>query len=173
MRLATRRSSAPEDVFLRAGALARLAGVSTDTLRVYERKGLLPRPVRGPNGYRLYSREAATRVRVVRQALALGFTLDELARVFKVRDQGGAPCREVRALAGRKLALLDSRLAELQQARERLRAVLEHWDRILDATPQGARAALLHALEGLVEAGQPSPFVPAGLRRYNRAFKRA
>ena len=153
---------------LRAGALARLAGVSTDTLRVYEKKGLLPKPLRAPNGYRVYSREAATRVRVVRQAVALGFTLDELVRVFKVRDQGGAPCRDVRALAGLKLALLDARLAELGQARERLRAVLARWDEILAATPQGARAALLHALEGLVEAGEPSPFVPAGLRRGGR-----
>lgn len=150
---------------MRAGALARLADVSTDTLRVYEKKGLLPKPSRSPNGYREYPVEAATRVRVVRQALALGFTLDELVRIFRVRDQGGAPCRDVRALAGAKLTQLDARLEELTRARERLRAVLAHWDAILAATPQGARAALLHALEGLVEAGEPSPFVSAGLRR--------
>jgi DNA-binding transcriptional MerR regulator len=153
---------------LRAGALARLTGVSTDTLRVYEKKGLLPRPARAANGYRLYPGEAATRVRVVRQALALGFTLDELVRVFKVRDQGGAPCREVRALAGVKLAQVEARIEELARARERLRVVLRRWDEILAATPQGARAALLHALSGLVEPGEPSPFVPAGLRRGRR-----
>jgi MerR family transcriptional regulator, copper efflux regulator len=153
---------------LRAGALARMAGVSTDTLRVYEKRGLLPRPGRAANGYREYTVEALTRVRVVRQALALGFTLGELARVFRVRDQGGAPCRDVRALAGAKMERLDETLAELGRARERLRAVLRRWDEILAATPQGARAALLHALEGLVEAGEPSPFVPASLRRRRR-----
>jgi DNA-binding transcriptional MerR regulator len=142
-----------------------LAQVSTDTLRLYERRGLLPSPARSANGYRAYPVEALRRVRVVRQALALGFTLDELARVFKVRDQGGAPCRDVRALAGEKLVLPEARVAELTKASERLRAVLARWDTILAATPQGARAALLEALEGLVEAGAPSPLLPHALRR--------
>ena len=155
----------PAPRYLRAGALARLTGVSTDTLRIYEKKGLLPKASRSANGYREYSAQAATRVRVVRQAVALGFTLDELVRIFKVRDQGGAPCRDVRALAGVKLTQLDARLEELARARVRLQAVLSRWDEILAATPQGARAALLEALEGLVEAGEPSPLVPAGLRR--------
>lgn len=150
---------------LRASELARRAGVSTDTLRLYERKGLLPKARRSPNGYREYGPEACTRVRLVRQAVAIGFTLDELVRIFKVRDQGGAPCREVRALGGAKLASLDDRLAELMRARDRLRGVLSRWDAILASTPQGARAALLDALEGLVEAGTPSPFVPPALRR--------
>lgn len=150
---------------IRASELARRAGVSTDTLRLYEKRGLLPKPARSANGYREYSDEAVRRVRVVRQALALGFTIGELARVFKVRDQGGVPCRDVRALAGEKLVLLEARIAELAKASERLRAVLGRWDAILAATPHGARAALLEALEGLVEAGAPSPLVPHALRR--------
>lgn len=150
---------------IRASQLARVAGVSTDTLRLYERKGLLPPARRSPNGYREYAPEAASRVRIVRQALAIGFTLDELVRVFKVRDQGGAPCRDVRALGGRKLEQLEARVRELAGARDRLRDVLARWDAILAATPHGARAALLDALEGLVEPGTPSPLVPPGLRR--------
>jgi DNA-binding transcriptional MerR regulator len=145
--------------------LARRADVSTDTLRLYERKGLIPPARRSPNGYREYAPEACARVRLVRQAVAIGFTLDELVRVFKVRDQGGAPCRDVRALGAAKLAQLDARLLDLDRARDRLRGVLRRWDEILAATPQGSRAALLDALEGLVEAGTPSPFVPPGLRR--------
>src|SRR5262245_18157671 len=82
--------------YLRPSELARLTGVSTDSLRVYERRGLLPRARRSANGYREYPPEAADRVRVLRRALAIGFTLDELRRVFSVRDRGGAPCREVR-----------------------------------------------------------------------------
>ena len=150
---------------LRSTALARLAGVSPDTLRHYETKGLLPRAARSPNGYREYPAEALARVGLVRRAVALGFTLDELARIIKVRDQGGAPCHEVRALGAAKLALLEGRVAELQLACDRLRSVLGRWDTLLDQTPTGKRAALLDALNGLVEAGGPSPIVPQGLRQ--------
>jgi DNA-binding transcriptional MerR regulator len=153
---------------LRSAALARLAEVSPDTLRHYERKGLLPAPARSPNGYREYPAEALARVRLVRRAVALGFTLDELARIVKVRDQGGAPCRDVRALAAAKLVLLEARVAEMQGACARLRSVLERWDTLLDATPAGKRAALLEALDGMVDAGAPSPMVPPALHPRRR-----
>jgi DNA-binding transcriptional MerR regulator len=150
---------------LRSSQLARLAGVSADTLRHYEIKGLLPEATRSANGYREYPPEACTRVRLVRRALALGFTLDELASILKLRDRGGAPCSVVRALAAEKLALLEARRAELQEACDSLRGVLTRWDVLLAATPKGGRAALLDALEGLVEPGAPSPLVPHALRR--------
>src|SRR5262249_35903045 len=76
---------------LRAGELARLTGVSADTLRHYERKGLL-KPRRAPNGYREYSPHAIERVRLIRSALAIGLKLDELAHILKTREAGGAPC---------------------------------------------------------------------------------
>jgi DNA-binding transcriptional MerR regulator len=154
---------------LRAAQLARLAGVSADTLRLYELKGLLPPARRSSNGYREYPPEACTRVRLVRRAVALGFTLDEVASIVKVRDRGGAPCAVVRALAAEKLALIEERLAEMQDARDRLRGVLAHWDTLLAATPKGGRAALLDALEGRVEPGRPSPFQPHALRGKRRA----
>ena len=156
--------ASPRDRPLRSSELARRAGISPDTLRHYEMKGLLPEPTRTPGGYRQYGPEAFARVRLIRRAVALGFTLDELARIVKVRDQGGAPCREVRAIAGRKLTLLEARLAELQAACDRLRTVLEHWDTLLGATPEGKRAALLEALDGFVEPGDAAPLVPPGLR---------
>ena len=150
---------------LRSAQLARLAGVSPDTLRHYEIKGLLPPPRRSANGYREYPPEACARVRLVRRALALGFTLDELARIVKVRDEGGSPCTVVRALAAEKLGAIEGRLAELQDARDRLRDVLERWDTLLAGTPQGRRAALLEALEGVVEPGTPPPLLAPPLRR--------
>jgi MerR family transcriptional regulator, mercuric resistance operon regulatory protein len=150
---------------LRSAELARLAEVSPDTLRHYEAKGLLPRPSRSPNGYRAYPPEALARVRLVRRAVALGFTLDELARIIKVRDQGGAPCREVRAIAAARLTTLEGRVSELQVACDRLRTVLERWDTLLDQMPAGKRASLLEALDGFVEPGAASPIVPPGLRR--------
>ena len=124
---------------LRSAQLARLAGVSPDTLRHYELKGLLPRAARSANGYREYPPEACARVRLVRRAVALGFTLDELAHIVVVRDRGGIPCRAVRALAAEKLVVLEGRLADLQEACDRLRSVLGHWDTLLAKTPGGQR----------------------------------
>ena len=139
--------------------------MSPDTLRHYELKGLLPKPPRSPNGYRDYPADTAKRVRLVRRAVSLGFSLDEIARILAVRDRGGAPCRRVRALGEEKLEALESRLLELSQARDLLRSVLRRWDELLETAPEGERAGLLDALEPLVEAGAPSPFVPSALRR--------
>jgi DNA-binding transcriptional MerR regulator len=153
---------------LRSAALARLAGVSVDTLRHYENKGLLAAPPRTPSGYREYPPEALGRVRLVRRAVALGFTLDELARVFAVRDRGGAPCRSVRALAQSKLATIEARLAALAEARDLMQAVLARWDDLLAAAPPGGRAGLLDALEDVIEDGTVSPLVPEALTRTRR-----
>jgi len=84
--------------------LAASAGISTDTLRHYEKSGVLPKPARTRAGYRRYPADAARRVALVRRALAIGFSIKELARVFRERDQGGAPCRKVRAIVGDRLA---------------------------------------------------------------------
>jgi DNA-binding transcriptional MerR regulator len=129
---------------LRSGELARLAGVSADTLRHYERKGLLA-PGRSENGYREYSVQALERVRLVQRALSIGFTLDELARLLQTRDRGGAPCRQVRALASAKLEAIEAQICSLTALREEMRALLEEWDRRLAETPQGERAWLLES----------------------------
>jgi len=134
--------------YVRAGELARAAGVSTDTLRHYERKGVLGAPRRSANGYREYPPEALERVLLVRRALAFGFTLDELARVLHTRERGGTPCREVRALAAGKLEEVESRLRELRALRGELRAILGEWDELLAGAAEGGRAGLLESLTG-------------------------
>ena len=131
---------------LGAGELARLAGVSTDTLRHYERKGVLARPLRRANGYRQYSPDALNQVQLVRRALAIGFTLDELGAVLRVRNQGGAPCAEARALAAAKLSEVETRLRDLTDLRKELRAVLKDWDTRLAQRGPGQRAHLLESL---------------------------
>jgi len=131
---------------LSSGELADLAGVSRDTLRHYERKGVLPRPLRGHNAYRQYPPEALQRVQLVRRALSVGFTLDELAKVLKVRDAGGAPCEEVRKLAAQKLLNVQDQLRELTKLRDDLQETLRDWDTRLAHRTNGKRANLLESL---------------------------
>ena len=150
-----------------AGELAKAAGVSTDTLRHYERKGVLRRPPRAANGYRRYPPEALDRVLLVRRALAFGFTLDELARVLSVRDGGDAPCKQVRALAAAKLGEAEERLAQLTALRDELRATLTEWDGRLSKTPGGGRAGLLESLAAGDARGKPRA-VKSELRRKRR-----
>lgn len=131
---------------LHIGDVARRTRLSPDTLRHYERRGLLPRAPRSPGGYRLYGPDAEQRVRVVQAALALGFTLDELGAVLRERAQGRSPCRRVRALAEEKLRALEVQIAELTELRGALASTLTEWDARLAKTPAGAPARLLEAL---------------------------
>jgi DNA-binding transcriptional MerR regulator len=136
--------------YLRSGEVAKLTGVSTDTLRHYERLRVLPRPPRTAAGYRQYSPEAVDRVRLIRRALGLGFSLNELTRILRVRDAGGAPCRQVHALAKEKLAQLDLKISDLLALRTQLQTVIAQWGAQLDHTPAGKRAGLLEAFVPLL-----------------------
>ena len=131
--------------FLRSGELARLAEVSTDTLRHYERKGLLS-PGRSRNGYREYTRQMVDRVRVIRRAIAVGFTIDDLATILKARDQGSPPCRQVRRMAQAKLQEVEEQLRELELVRDDLQQIIKDWDRRLSQTTENQRAGLLESL---------------------------
>jgi DNA-binding transcriptional MerR regulator len=143
-----------EKHFYRSGELAELTGVSSDTLRHYERKGVLARPLRQANDYRQYPASALPRVRLIRRALAVGFTLDELASVLRVRDRGGAPCMELRTLAAAKLADVETRLREMSELRSELQTVLKDWDKRLQQRPPGQRANLLETLRAS-HSGEP------------------
>jgi DNA-binding transcriptional MerR regulator len=156
-------SPPPSPRLLRIGALARATGLSPDSLRLYERRGLLPAPSRTAGGFREYPPSAERRVRVIQAALALGFSLEELGGVLRQRDAGGAPCRQVRALAGEKLVALEARLAELRALRRALRDTLADWDGRLAGAPAGTRVGLLEALAAAVadRATAPRPARPA------------
>lgn len=133
-----------------------MVGVSADTLRLYERKGLLS-ALRTENGYRCYSAESVARVRLIRAALSIGFTIEELARILKVRDAGGAPCHAVRELAQSKLRALDSQIEQLAALRGDLQRVLKDWDAKLKTARGGQRAGLL---EGLVSGSMKTRGLP-------------
>jgi DNA-binding transcriptional MerR regulator len=130
---------------MHSSELACLAGVSTDTLRYYERLRLLPAAPRSASGYRLFPVQALNRVRLIRGALAIGFSVRELAAIFAERDSGGAPCHRVRALAREKLATIEDSLRDMQIWRRELRTTLAGWDRLLRKTPRGQRAGLLES----------------------------
>ena len=109
------------------GQLAKLAGVKSDTVRFYERKGLLPRATRSATDYRIYDDAAVKRLRFVRKAQALGFSLDEIGRILSLRGRGKETCRCGVSMAKATLAETDTKLKELQKFRDGLAANLEHW----------------------------------------------
>jgi len=129
-------------------ALAKATGVSTDTLRHYERLGLLPGTLRSGSNYRRYAPSTVERVQLIRRALVVGFSLKELASVLAYREKGAPPCRRVRSLVDARLKALESRLVELHQLRDELRVLLRDWDQRLSVTPEGQRARLLDMLGG-------------------------
>ena len=132
--------------YLRSGELASLVGISADSLRHYERMKLLAPPRRSSGNYRLYPPEAVDRVRLIQRALAVGFSLAELAKTLKVRDEGGSPCRQVKHLLEQKLSQMDEQITDLVAMRDHLRTVLIDWDRRLAHTADGQPARLLETL---------------------------
>lgn len=143
---------------LRIGEIARRFGVSPDTLRHYERVGVLPPASRSAAGYREYPLSVLARLRVIRSALAAGFTLAELARAFRIRARGGAPCREVRRLAAEKLAEVEQTLAALAAQRDILRRLVADWDHRLAETPPDTAAGLLEMIS-LLPGGEDEELV--------------
>jgi DNA-binding transcriptional MerR regulator len=112
----------------RIGAVARRAEVGVETLRYYERLGLLGSPRRTEAGYRLYPEAIFTRLDFIRKAQAMGFTLEEIGRIIQESEKGQSPCAEVRRIAHGKLEELDRRLKQLRQYRNELARTLEEWD---------------------------------------------
>lgn len=137
--------------------LSRATGVSTDTLRHYEAKGLLAKPARTAAGYRRYTDAAVQQVRLIQRSLAVGFSLNDLARVFRERDRGGAPCRSVYALVSQRLAELDAELAALAELKRDLQALLRAWDQQLATTPAGGQARLLETLAAAPKGFERTP----------------
>jgi MerR family mercuric resistance operon transcriptional regulator len=95
------------------GGLARAGGVNVETIRFYQRRGLLPEPKRQHGSVRRYTAADVARVRFIKSAQRLGFSLDEVADLLRLED--GTRCDEARALAESKLAVVRTRLADLQR----------------------------------------------------------
>ncbi len=109
------------------GEVATRSGISRKALRVYEAAGIIPKPRRTPSDYRLYDSAALDVVAFVRQAQRLGFALEEIKEIISIKRSGRAPCPHVRDLVNRKATELDKTLADLQEVRHGLRALLRRW----------------------------------------------
>jgi DNA-binding transcriptional MerR regulator len=131
---------------VRSGELAQVSGVSTDSLRHYERLRILPKPPRTNGGYRNYPPSSLARVRLIRSALSIGFSLPEVAAVLKLRDSGAFPCHEARKIAQAKLVQVRVQLRELNRMRRQLERILDDWDTKLAQSQRGKPARLLESL---------------------------
>jgi Hg(II)-responsive transcriptional regulator len=121
---------------LTIGKLARAAEVGVDTVRFYERAGLLKKPPRSASGYRLYDTADAARLRFIRRAKALGFSLDEIVELLKLNDGGGRRSA-VRVLAERRLAEIEQKLVDFGRMRDTLRGLIHkcHGEGSLEGCP--------------------------------------
>lgn len=106
---------------MRIGEVAQAAGVTIDTVRFYERRGVLPPPARRPSGYRDYSPGIVERLRLARQLQAVGLTLDEIIDALHAHDGGNATCDSERWRLDIALERVDRRLAELHAVRRTIR----------------------------------------------------
>jgi DNA-binding transcriptional MerR regulator len=115
---------------LKIGDVSRRSGIGVEALRFYEKSGLLDRPSRTYSGYRVYGEDVLERLAFIKQAQALGFSLDEIRRIVEDARKGQSPCDEVREIVRRRMEELDERLRELQKYRRELRQTLDEWDKV-------------------------------------------
>src|SRR5258708_10461404 len=107
---------------LTIGGIAQAAGVNVETIRYYQRRGLLDEPEKPLGGHRRYASSAARRVRFIKRAQQLGFTLQEVKGLLLLED--GQSCRETRTLAEHKLAIIGARMADLSRMRRLLKGLI-------------------------------------------------
>jgi MerR family mercuric resistance operon transcriptional regulator len=111
---------------LTIGKLAKAAGVNVETIRYYQRRGLLDEPAKPQGGHRRYSADMSKRIRFIKRAQALGFTLTEVGILLRLDE--ACACAETRALAARKLALIEQKMADLATMRQALGSLVQQCD---------------------------------------------
>jgi MerR family mercuric resistance operon transcriptional regulator len=111
---------------LTIGRVAKLAGVNVETIRYYQRRGLLAEPDKPPGGYRRYPAKMVNNIRFIKRAQALGFTLEEVAGLLKLEE--ASACAETRAMAAHKIDLIDRKLTDLNAMRKVLAGLVQQCD---------------------------------------------
>ena len=128
---------------LTIGKLAQLGGVNLETVRYYEREGLLPKPPRTTAGYRIFPRDAARRLRFIKRAQELGFSLIEIRELLSLRTKSGTRHVEVRSRAHAKIVDIDQKIRTLQRMKSALRTLAER----CEACASSAACPILDSLE--------------------------
>jgi Hg(II)-responsive transcriptional regulator len=129
---------------MRTGEVAREAGVNIDTLRYYERRGLIEEPERTGAGYREYPSEAVRIIRFIKRAQHLGFTLHEVEELLHLREDQGSTCADVRDAARTKIADIDHKVESLLAMKQALAVLVKSCAR----KGQTRECPILEALEG-------------------------
>lgn len=137
---------------LRIGFVSAAAGVSRDTIRYYERSGLLRKPARSESGYRLFTQQDVGRLRDVKQAQALGLTLDQIRGLLAPHPDGTVRCRQVHDVLSANLRLIDDRIRQLVSFRTSLSKRLARCKRQL-STSADPSCLLLRTGNGKKHAG--------------------
>ncbi|MGQ0648364.1 MAG: heavy metal-responsive transcriptional regulator [Gemmatimonadaceae bacterium] len=137
---------------MRIGEVAAAAAVNAQTLRYYERVGLLPEPARRSSGYREYDVDTVRRVRFIKRAQDLGFTLSEIADLLALREQSETACEQVEARASATLERIGEKIHDLEQ----MRAALSQYVRSCRRGRPVAECPLLRALDRSVEEANGS-----------------
>ena len=125
---------------LTIGHIAHAAGVNVETVRYYQRRGLVSLPPKRTRGFRYYTVDTASRVRFIKRAQALGMSLKEVQRLLRLDAKGA--CKETRSLAVAKLALVESKLLDLARLRDVLRGLVAACDQ-----PHGMSCPIIEQLE--------------------------
>lgn len=127
------------------GQVAKQAGIGVETVRFYERQGLIEDPPRTPSGYRQYPPDTVERLRFIRRAKELGFSLNEISELLSL---GGDACAEVRALAAAKVSDIERRIADLQAMVTVLRRLVASCDAGIDEDACPILESLREAADG-------------------------
>ncbi len=139
---------------LTVSKLATEVGTSSDTLRYYERIGLLPEPARSPAGYRLYGDEAVERVRFIKRAQRFGLRLEEIGELLAIRERGLCPCGQTRRMLEGKVSGLTVEMAALQRLRDDIQEMLDEHLPVAEEQGWSCHSALIqlgktqHASQG-------------------------
>lgn len=129
--------------------LARKSGISPDTVRYYSKIGMLNPTRNVDNGYQVYGNSDFRRIRFIRAAKGLGYTLSDIRAIFSDADQGESPCPRVRALIERHIKETEARLEELTLLHTKMQQALEVWECMEDSEPTGnSVCALIETLGG-------------------------
>lgn len=129
---------------LTVGRLAREVGINLETVRFYEQKGLLPKPRRSASGYRLYAPDAARRLKFIKRAQGLGFSLDEIRELLALRMSPQTNNAEVRKRTESKIADIECKIKTLEAMKESLRKLVQS----CSACAPDSKCPILESLDG-------------------------